>query len=70
MDDVYVYVCDLPPGVHEMVTPCLDGYTIYVDEKLDMAHRKEAYYHALKHIRNLDFEKHDWQSIEYNSHRR
>ena len=52
---VYVYLVDMPPQTHEMVTPCADGYTVYIDASLDDKHRMEAYEHALRHIENGDF---------------
>lgn len=66
--DVYVYCVKLPFGIREMVTPCLEGYTVYIDERLDEAHRLEAYRHALEHIRRHDFEKNDVQQIESEAH--
>lgn len=57
MDDVFVYLVDLPHSVKEMVTPCLGGYTVYINARLNDEQQKKAYQHALKHIRNRDFEK-------------
>lgn len=68
MDNIYVYVIDLPPHVNEMVTPCYDGYTIYLDASLSPYGRKRAYNHALTHIEKHDFEKHDIQQIEREAH--
>lgn len=70
MDNIYVYLReDLPVSVHEFVTPCLDGYTIYINAKLDDAHQLRAYHHALEHIKNNDFEKEgDVQEIELRAH--
>lgn len=69
MDEVYVYLVDLPSGINEMVTPCADGdYTVYLSARLDNAHRQRAYEHALKHIRNNDFQKTDVQQIEAEAH--
>lgn len=68
MDDVFVYLVDLPSHVQEMVVPCVDGFTIYIDSKLDEACRFDAYIHALYHIRNGDFEKSDADSIEQDAH--
>lgn len=57
MDNVYVYLTgELPAGIHELVTPCTDGYTVYIDEHLDDNHRLDAYNHALEHIKNRDFD--------------
>lgn len=68
MDDIFVYFVPFPPTVHEMVTPCADGYTIYIADWLDEAHRIKAYEHALTHIRNNDFEKDNVQEIEIVAH--
>ena len=68
MDDVFVYIIDLPDNVSEMVVPCLDGYTIYLDAHLSSLEALDAYNHALNHIRNHDFEKSDVQQIEASAH--
>ena len=69
MDDVFIYYLDLPRGINEMVTPCLDGYTIYIDARLDDEGRKKAYRHAMWHIINGDFdEEGNIQEIEYKAH--
>ena len=64
MDDVFTYLIPLPDGIHEMVTPCADGFTVYIDADLDEAHRIKAYRHALRHIELNDFEKEDVGNIE------
>jgi hypothetical protein len=63
-DDIFVYLVDLPDGIHEMVTPCCDGYTVYIDLKLNDKQRRKEYLHALDHIRRNDFEKENVQIIE------
>ena len=68
-DDIFVYMVDLPDGVNEMVTPCLAGYTFYINDKLSPEGRREAYRHALHHIVNHDFEKSDVNEIEVEAHR-
>lgn len=55
-ENAYVYLTSLPDGIHEMVVPCTDGYTIYIDESLTDAGRMRAYRHALLHINSKDFE--------------
>lgn len=65
MADTFVYIVPLPPGVNEMVTPCLDGFTIYINETLSPEQRDKAYHHALDHIRKNDFQKSDVQEIEH-----
>ena len=64
MDDVFVYLAPLPNAIDEYVTPCSDGYTIYINEKLSRSQQIEAYNHAVSHIAGNDFEKHDVQEIE------
>lgn len=66
MDDIFVYLVNLPDGIHEMVTPCCDGFTVYIDSKLTCTERQKAYLHALDHIKRNDFEKENVQEIEAN----
>lgn len=68
MKDIYIYTVPLPYGVKEAVTPCLDGYTVYISDRLDDFQRLEAYKHAVRHIRNNDFDKFDVQEIESEAH--
>lgn len=56
MDDVYVYRVPMPGKIHEMVTPCEDGYTVYINDALDDASARAAYQHAVRHIRHHDFD--------------
>lgn len=67
-DNVYVYIIDLPDRVNEMITPCLDGYTVYLNARLTYAGRVRAYHHALRHIDKNDFEKCIVQEIEKDAH--
>ena len=67
-DNVYVYVVDLPTGIHEMVTPCPDGYTIYLDISDSDNGRMLHYKHALKHIKRNDHVSEDIQDIESKTH--
>lgn len=68
MDDVYVYTIDLPSTIKETVTPCLDGYTVYINRNLDELERVKALAHALSHIVNGDFDKWNVQQIEFDTH--
>ena len=70
MDDVYVYLEPLPDGIKEMITPCVGGYTIYLDPRQSFESMRDSYKHALLHIENHDFEKKDVQEIELLSHQR
>lgn len=69
MDDVYVYFVPMPKGIHEFVTPCSDGFTIYLDSNQDKHHQQQSFLHAISHIANNDFEKEDVQRIEYLTHK-
>lgn len=70
MDDVFVYYVELPLATKEMVTPCADGYTVYINSRCSAQQQRKAYIHALKHIKNHDFESSDVQKIELTAHRR
>lgn len=67
-DNIYVYLIDLPDRVNEIVLPCLDGYTVYLNARLSYAGRVRAYHHAIRHIERNDFEKYDVQQIEEEAH--
>ena len=69
MDDIFVYIVDMPTTAHEMIMPCPGGYTIYLNARLSHQDRVEAYLHALKHVENNDWEKDDVQQIEYEAHK-
>lgn len=62
MDNIFVYIVDLP--VNEMVVPCLDGYTVYIDVKLSYAEQIESYRHAMSHIINDDWSLDNADDIE------
>ena len=68
MDDVFAYLTRLPDGVREFVAPCPDGYTVYIDSRLDDDSRRAAYYHALHHIDGHDWTQKSVQVIEQNAH--
>ena len=70
MDDVYVYLEPLPDGIKEMITPCLGGYTIYLDPRQSFESMRDSYKHALSHIEHNDFEREDVQEIEIKAHMR
>ena len=68
MDNIYVYNVSLPDGIKEMITPCFDGFTIYLDKNLDSWSRQKAYDHAIGHIKEEDHLKTDVQLIEWDAH--
>lgn len=54
---------------NEAITENEDGsYTIFIKKSLCESKRIKAINHAIKHIKEHDFEKHDVQSIEANAH--
>ena len=69
-DNIYTYTIPLPNGVNEVVTPCIGGYTVYINENLTYEDRIKAFQHALYHIEHNDFDKTDVQSIESDAHRK
>ena len=68
MPDIYIYICKLDGGIDEAVLPCIDGYTVYIDERLDDEHRRRVLAHALEHIRRGDCAGGDVQLIEEVAH--
>lgn len=54
MDNIYIYIVRLPAGINESVEPCLDGYTIYIEETLSQEAKLRSYNHAMDHIRYGD----------------
>lgn len=69
MDDVYVYCIPLPEGINELVSPGADGFTVYISDRLDRDHRIKAYRHALRHIKDGDFDKTSAELVELHAHR-
>lgn len=55
-DNVFVYHVHAPASVKEMVVPCADGYTVYINDTLSPEGKIAAYQHALDHIDNGDCE--------------
>ena len=67
-NNVYIYIVDLPDRIDEMVTPCFDGYTVYLNARLTYAGRVRAYHHAMRHIYRNDFDGYNVQDIEKDAH--
>ena len=60
---------DFPNGGNEMITLNEDdSYTILINARLSHEAQIKAYEHALKHIREHDFEKSSVQEIEVAAH--
>lgn len=69
MDEIYVYCIPLPVGINEIVTPCCDGFTVYIADRLDQEHRIRAYHHALRHIRKHFRKGESVQLMELHAHK-
>ena len=69
MDSVFIYLVDLPVDITEMVCPCCDGYTIYLNSRLSQSAQEKSFRHAMWHIEHNDFEKDDVQMIELLAHK-
>ena len=69
MEDVYVYMQQLPDGLKSFVTPCADGYTVYIDPRLDKESQIKAFKHEIEHIARNDFESTAVQVIERETER-
>ena len=67
-DNIYLYFVPLPVGIHEMITPCFDGYTIYLNSVDTYEQHKKSFFHAIKHIFSDDFDHSNIQDIEANAH--
>lgn len=67
--DIFTYNVDLPDNVSEVVTPCFGGYTVYINKSLTYEERMKAFDHAMRHIRQNDFEKENVQDIEKEAHK-
>ncbi|MDD6690830.1 MAG: hypothetical protein PUE63_03125 [Lachnospiraceae bacterium] len=73
IDDMYIYYVEFPKDLsreHEMVMPCLDGYTVYINLNLDRQGKLDAIEHAKGHIRAGDVDRRDGdvQEIEARAH--
>lgn len=68
LDDCQIIYLD-GMETNEAITENEDGsHTIFINNNLSMAKRLKAIRHAMKHIKENDFEKNDVQDIEYKRH--
>ena len=71
MANIFVYFVILPDGIDEAVVSGVDSFTIYIDRRLSDKKKKEAYEHAMKHIKSghLDYDcPLSVQEMEYATH--
>ena len=54
-EEIYHYSVSLPDNCNEAVRPCLDGYTVYTNNRLSRDGELRAYLHSIdKHILHED----------------
>lgn len=69
LEDINVQIMDMDTMVPEhLVKNADDSYTIFLNARLTQENHLKAYYHALRHIFENDFQKEDIQEIESNAH--
>lgn len=69
-EEIYVSIVDFGncPG-KEIVTHNADGsYTVLINARIAYEQQQESLRHAMGHISDCDFEKHDVQDIEKTAH--
>ncbi|MCI8986927.1 MAG: hypothetical protein HFI60_13470 [Lachnospiraceae bacterium] len=69
MEDIYIQILDMDTKIPEqLVKNNDDSYTIFLNSRLSRDSQLKSYYHALKHIKEGDFEKESVQEIEAKTH--
>ncbi len=69
MEDINVQLLNMDTKIPEqLVKNNDDSYTIFLNARLSRDSQLESYYHALKHIKENDFEKDNVQDIEMKAH--
>lgn len=67
--DVFVRPLNMETGIHEQIHDNGDGtYIVFLNARDSFDVQKKSYDHALRHIRNGDFEKSSVQEIELAAH--
>lgn len=68
-ESINVVLLNMEYGVHEQVSLNHDGcFTIFLNARDTFEMQRENYTHAVSHIVNGDFDRHDVQEIERNAH--
>ena len=67
---IFVHYNKLPGKINEAVTPCNGGYDVQIDPRQSNDGILRSFHHAMRHIKNMDFEKDNVQEIEYEAHRK
>jgi len=67
--DINTFLLDMDVLIPEHVVRNRDGsYSIFINSRLSYDRQLEAYKHALKHIKDGDFDKKDADRIEFEAH--
>ncbi|MDD3746979.1 MAG: hypothetical protein PHD70_10970 [Anaerostipes sp.] len=68
---VHTQLLDMDTMIKEQVVENEDGsYTIFLNSRHCFETQMKAYWHAIEHLNQKDFEKHDVDIIEQKAHKR
>lgn len=68
--DINTKIIDMDVLVGEQITANSDGsYTIFLNARLSHERQLSAYWHAINHIKNGDFDKDNANAIEKEAHK-
>lgn len=71
MNGINVQLLDMDTKIPEhLIKNDDDSYTIFLNAKLSRENHLKSYAHAIRHIKNKDFDKADVNIIEYHAHQR
>lgn len=69
MEYINVQFLDMDTKIPEHLVLNKDGsYTVFINARLSYDKQREAYAHAMRHIKNNDFDKTNADEIEYDAH--
>ena len=69
MEEINVQIMDMDTMIPEhLVKNADDSYTIFLNARLSRDRQLKSYCHALKHIKEYDFNKMNVQEIEWEAH--
>lgn len=69
MNEINVHLMDMDTMLPEHLVKNDDGtYTIFLNARLSRDSQLKSYYHALKHIKEEDFDEENVQEVESEAH--
>lgn len=69
MYDFNIVLLDMDEMIGEMICKNADdSFTVFINARWSAEEQRKCFYHALKHVRNNDWEKFDVQQIEQEAH--